>query len=193
MIQATVRPDACIVLAGQQRPPRRSCASAYHCRCPAGHSLGGALAIRIASQTDRVRVSGVAVVDVVEGERPSARRPLSVAECVCRRQRVAGTALPALRYMRGILQRRPQYFKTLQEAVRYAVHSGALATTEAARVSIPSQLTYRQDTGAWHWRTNLLASEPHWQAWFQGLTPLLLGLHDCARLLVLAAADRMDK
>ncbi len=42
------------------------------------------------------------------------------------------------------------------------------------------------------WRADLLASAPYWRGWFDGLSERFLGVR-CARLLLLAGADRLDK
>jgi protein phosphatase methylesterase 1 len=42
------------------------------------------------------------------------------------------------------------------------------------------------------WKTDLLASKPYWNGWFQGLSGCFLGI-TCPKQLLLANADRMDK
>lgn len=44
----------------------------------------------------------------------------------------------------------------------------------------------------WRWRTPLEASEPYWEGWYSGLSPLLLGL-PCPKMLLLAGTDRLDR
>ncbi|KNC84070.1 hypothetical protein SARC_03698 [Sphaeroforma arctica JP610] len=41
------------------------------------------------------------------------------------------------------------------------------------------------------WRTDLLATEPYWRGWFEGISHLFLGT-SVAKLLVLGGIDRMD-
>ena len=45
--------------------------------------------------------------------------------------------------------------------------------------------------GRWTWRTDLAASQPFWEGWYQGLSGLLLGLK-VPKLLVLADTNRLD-
>jgi len=42
------------------------------------------------------------------------------------------------------------------------------------------------------WRTDLLATEPFWEEWYEGLSRHFLEAR-CARLLVLAGQERLDK
>jgi pimeloyl-ACP methyl ester carboxylesterase len=67
----------------------------------AGHSLGGALAVRVAA-TRLLPVVGLCVVDVVEG-----------------------TAMESLVFMRSIIQRRPTYFrsKEVRTHIRTQIHT----------------------------------------------------------------------
>jgi protein phosphatase methylesterase 1 len=42
------------------------------------------------------------------------------------------------------------------------------------------------------WRTDLLATEPYWEEWYAGLSSRFLAAK-CARMLVLAGQERLDK
>ncbi|KAJ0405786.1 hypothetical protein P43SY_003636 [Pythium insidiosum] len=133
----------------------------------AGHSLGGAVAVRVAA-TERVpSLVGVMVIDVVEG-----------------------TALASLEHMHQILARRPKSFSSVDEAVNWALHSGTVRNSDAAAVSIPSQLS-KQENGKLGWRTDLKKSAPYWRDWFIGLSEQFLSLTP-AKILVLAGSDRLD-
>ncbi|KAG1657012.1 hypothetical protein FOA52_012013 [Chlamydomonas sp. UWO 241] len=44
----------------------------------------------------------------------------------------------------------------------------------------------------WVWRTNLMASQPCWKGWYQGLSDAFLAL-TAPKLLLLAGSDRLDK
>ena len=61
-----------------------------------GHSMGGAIAIRIASTLRLETLIGTMVIDVVEG-----------------------TALNALTHMSSILAKRPKEFPSLEEAIHW--------------------------------------------------------------------------
>lgn len=102
-------------------------------------SLGGAVAVRVAATERVASLVGVMVIDVVEG-----------------------TALASLSHMHGILDRRPQRFRSLDDAIAWSLHSGTIRNPEAARVSIPSQLS-RQSDGSFAWRTDLKSSAQYWR------------------------------
>lgn len=145
-----------------------------------GHSMGGALAVRLASQ---MKVAMVVVIDLVET-----------------------TALAGLPNMRGVLERRPKRFDTLEESIEWAVKTRYINNLESARVSMPSQLTKESfsrpptATGNGHgieraagyvWRTPLLMTERFWEGWFVGLGDAFLGL-SVPTILVLPTLDRLD-
>lgn len=80
-----------------------------------GHSMGGAVAVEVASLLPTVKA--VCVIDVVEG-----------------------TALDALSSMQSILRGRPSSFKSIEEAILWSYKSGQTHNMEAARVSMPGQI-----------------------------------------------------
>ncbi|KAJ9533214.1 hypothetical protein QJQ45_018358 [Haematococcus lacustris] len=47
-------------------------------------------------------------------------------------------------------------------------------------------------SGAWAWRTPLLATQPYWQAWYSGLSDAFLQVPG-PKLLILAGTDRLDR
>ncbi|KAL7754323.1 Protein phosphatase methylesterase 1 [Sorochytrium milnesiophthora] len=114
-------------------------------------------------------VLGVAVLDVVEG-----------------------TAVESLSSMRHYLAARPSSFASMDDAIRWSVETGTIRNRESARVSVPGQLVQRSGTQRFFWRTNLWATEPQWQKWFQGLSAKFLACR-AAKVLVLAGTDRLDK
>jgi protein phosphatase methylesterase 1 len=63
---------------------------------------------------------------------------------------------------------------------------------DSAGVSMPDQLVYNKEKNAFFWRTDLLASEPYWLGWYEGLTEMFLKLR-MAKMLVIAQVDRLDK
>eukprot|EP00756_Hemistasia_phaeocysticola_P043978 Hpha_TRINITY_DN1755_c0_g1::TRINITY_DN1755_c0_g1_i1::g.158437::m.158437/K13617/PPME1; protein phosphatase methylesterase 1 len=136
-----------------------------------GHSLGGALGVRLASSARSrlpVDVIGCVVVDVVEG-----------------------TALHNLRYMRGMLEKRPVRFASLQAATDYVCAAGGIKNPESAKISVHGQVK-EDGTGGYVWRTDLLCTEAHWEGWFLGLSQEFLAA-PCPKLLMAAGTDRLDK
>eukprot|EP00026_Physarum_polycephalum_P005422 Phypoly_transcript_05456.p1 GENE.Phypoly_transcript_05456~~Phypoly_transcript_05456.p1 ORF type:complete len:346 (+),score=47.79 Phypoly_transcript_05456:842-1879(+) len=133
-----------------------------------GHSMGGAIATRVAVSGKVKGLAALAVVDVVEG-----------------------SALAALGSMQSIVASRPSSFPSLHKAIEWAVSSNTVRNLESARVSIPAQLVMRED-GRLVWRTDLTRTETHWRGWFTDLSTLFLQTR-CARMLLLAGCDRLDK
>lgn len=136
-----------------------------------GHSMGGAIAVRLAASKRLETVVGLVVIDVVEG-----------------------TAMSALPYMASWLRARPASFSSVERAVRYVTKAGHVRNSDSARLSVPAQLLCLCEEGKhrWVWRTKLGQSERYWRGWFQGLSPLFLSVN-AAKMLVLASVDRLDK
>eukprot|EP00761_Pharyngomonas_kirbyi_P014822 gb/GECH01014852.1/.p1 GENE.gb/GECH01014852.1/~~gb/GECH01014852.1/.p1 ORF type:complete len:353 (+),score=89.01 gb/GECH01014852.1/:1-1059(+) len=139
-----------------------------------GHSMGGAIAARTAAswrdlcpQDEKHQVTGLVVVDVVEG-----------------------SALAALQHMHTFLEKRPQQFSSIEKAIKWSVSSNTIRTLESARVSIPTQVT--KHSGKYVWRTDLEATEQYWKGWFTGLSEQFLS-SPCYKMLLLAGTDRLDK
>lgn len=91
-----------------------------------GHSMGGAIAVHASYKIDSL--VGLCVIDVVEG-----------------------TALDALSSMQSILRGRPTHFKSIPHAVQWCYKGGQCHNLEAARVSMPGQIT--------NLKTGVLASD----------------------------------
>ncbi|OCF61135.1 protein phosphatase methylesterase 1 [Kwoniella mangroviensis CBS 10435] len=144
-----------------------------------GHSMGAAPILSSAPtlQKKGYTIPGVIVLDVVEG-----------------------TAIEALPLMKSILSQRPTQFRSVVDAIHWHLTSNTLRDTEAARVSVPSFLIpdpSNSNNGGGGgekqiWRTDLLATEPYWEEWYIGLSKRFLEAK-CARLLVLAGQERLDK
>ncbi|KAJ7018251.1 hypothetical protein C8F04DRAFT_1152096 [Mycena alexandri] len=140
-----------------------------------GHSMGGSVVYR---------VSGVAVLDVVEG-----------------------SALEALPHMHSLLNSRPDGFDSVEEAVEWHVKTKTIRSAQSARVSVPSIVVparaadaatdntngvKAQPPHAYVWRTPLRSTAGYWSGWFTGLSTAFLAAR-AARLLLLAGTDRLDK
>lgn len=139
-----------------------------------GHSMGGAVAVSAAHALQAqalLRVSGVAMLDIVEG-----------------------TSLRLLPHMIGVIQRRPEGFVSVEAAVQWHVETRAIRNLESARRSVPSLLRYDASCEPlpWRWATDLAATEPFWRGWFTGLSGRFLATR-AARLLILAETDHLDQ
>ncbi|KAG9224987.1 hypothetical protein CCMSSC00406_0001862 [Pleurotus cornucopiae] len=119
------------------------------------------------------RVTGVTVIDVVEG-----------------------SAIDALPHMHSLLNARPDGFDSLEEAIEWHVTTNTIRNVRSARISIPSIFKASEPKSplvpAYVWRTPLRSTAPYWTSWFKGLSSTFLAART-ARLLVLAGHDRLDK
>ena len=144
-----------------------------------GHSLGGAVTTRLASSPSPALLSalvGNCVIDVVEG-----------------------SAVEALTYMQAYLSSRPAEFPSHAAAVQWHIHSRTLRNKESAEASVPSLLrpTMAESESdasqpSYTWFTNLPATLPWWSDWFNNMSASFLAGR-CAKLLILAGTDRLDK
>ncbi|KAH3766110.1 protein phosphatase methylesterase, partial [Pelomyxa schiedti] len=134
-----------------------------------GHSMGGGIVVK-ASTLPRLRpqVSGIVVLDVVEG-----------------------TALGALPSMRSILQSRPRSFPSIEQAITYNLASGGTRNPVSAQVSVPA-LFVLSSSGEYVWRSELACTERFWPGWFNNLSEEFLRAPG-GKLLILAGTDRLDK
>ncbi|KAJ7503263.1 Alpha/Beta hydrolase protein [Mycena galericulata] len=173
-----------------------------------GHSMGGAVVARACPLLleAKFRVSGIAVLDVVEG-----------------------SALDALPHMHSLLNARPDGFDSVEAGIQWHVKTKTIRSTTSARVSVPTTLvptspsasssspsptptpsgttpsstglrtrtligtgTTKQHPHAYTWRTPLRSTAPYWSGWFTGLSSAFLDAR-AARLLLLAGTDRLDR
>jgi len=146
-----------------------------------GHSMGGSIATKTVAhlfqheteyQAVSEKIQALIVIDVVEG-----------------------TAIDALPFMESIVTNRPKSFKTIENSISYMIKSNIIKNYESARVSVPSlvkETTNFKNEKEYVWKTDLLASKQFWTEWFTGLTNCFLSIR-IPKLLLLAAADRMDK
>ncbi|CAI5446490.1 unnamed protein product [Caenorhabditis angaria] len=137
--------------------------------CIIGHSMGGALAIHTAaSHKLRAKISGLVVIDVVEG-----------------------SAMEALGGMVHFLHSRPSIFESPESAIDWCIRSGTVRNRIAARISMPSQIRQISEN-EYGWRIDLTKTEQYWKGWFQGLSAKFLAC-PVPKLLVLAGVDRLDR
>ena len=139
-----------------------------------GHSMGGAVAVETAHALERqndIRVTGVVMIDIVEE-----------------------TSLELLPSMSRIVRQRPEGFVSVASAIQWHVKTRTIRNAESARRSVPSlvHLSRGHAMLPWRWNADLIATEPYWSGWFQGLSSKFLTCR-AARLLVLAETDRLDQ
>ncbi|KAI6025728.1 Alpha/Beta hydrolase protein [Pisolithus orientalis] len=139
-----------------------------------GHSMGGSAVVHASPKLQELKyvISGVAVLDVVEG-----------------------TAMEALPHMHALLNTRPEGFDSIEEAIEWHVNTHAINNPTSARISVPSILSFPRTRAngsfEYRWRTPLRSTAPYWESWFASLSSLFLSIRT-ARLLVLAGAERLD-
>ncbi|XP_053990608.1 protein phosphatase methylesterase 1-like [Hylaeus volcanicus] len=134
-----------------------------------GHSMGGAIAIHLASKGIVKDLQGLIILDVVEG-----------------------TAIEALPRMEKFISTFPLFFTSLESAIQWSLKH-VLHNEESARISIPSQLEY--DGELWRWRVNLKETKCYWNQWFQGIGNKFLNapIPSGGKVLILVGHERLDK
>lgn len=131
-----------------------------------GHSLGGAVIIEYCNSNPGI-IRGAVVIDVVEG-----------------------SAIESLSKMNIILNSRPKYFLSINDAITWCINTGQSKNRSSLQISIPSQLCFKDDR--YYWRTDLESSSAYWYEWFTKLSNKFLSCKT-AKLLILAGTDRLDK
>ncbi|XP_039772984.1 protein phosphatase methylesterase 1-like isoform X2 [Panicum virgatum] len=134
-----------------------------------GHSMGGSVAVHVASRREIRNLHGLVVIDVVEG-----------------------TAMASLVHMQKILSNRAQHFPSIEKAIEWSVKGGPLRNIESARVSIPSTLKYDESRECYTYRTPLEQTEKYWKGWYEGLSDKFLSC-PVQKILLLAGTDRLDR
>jgi len=103
-------------------------------------------------------------------------------------------AQSARRSVPSLLQRSETAMKEDKGSSSELIKDNDEAVEEMLSTS-PNSLPFLESklpTFAYKWRANLLATESYWAGWFQGLSQSFLSVK-CARLLLLAGTDRLDK
>jgi protein phosphatase methylesterase 1 len=146
-----------------------------------GHSMGGAIATHITRQAPErlnhvVRISGLVVVDVVEG-----------------------TALAALPSMEQYIQEIPKEFKTLEDGIKYVcktmLQKISPTSYDTIKASVRSRLKFIHKEKVYRWRTNLVDTMPYWAGWYKGMSRYFLDTgvgNKIKKLLIVAGMDRLD-
>eukprot|EP01041_Mallomonas_annulata_P000098 gene98-137_t len=152
------------------------------CLILVGHSLGGAIAVRLCHRSDLVpRVAAVIVLDMVEG-----------------------TALQSIPAMESVLASWPTCFSSVGDCIAWSNRVGRPFSRASAHISIPSLLVVAEDAEADRegegnektkktltWRTRLVESKDFWCGWFTNFNDAYLSL-PMPHLLVLSTADILD-
>ncbi|KAJ7211012.1 Alpha/Beta hydrolase protein [Mycena rebaudengoi] len=141
-----------------------------------GHSMGGGVVVRACPRLLELkyRVSGLAVLDVVEG-----------------------SAIETLPHMLNLLIAHPDGFDSPEAAIEWHVKTKTIRSATSARISVPSIVVPAPpgtlpSAPAYQWRTPLRSTAPYWASWFTGLSAAFLAART-ARLLLLAGMDRLDR
>jgi protein phosphatase methylesterase 1 len=69
--------------------------------------------------------------------------------------------MDALQSMQTYLSSRPQSFGSLEQGIKWHLHSRTIRNRESARVSVPPLLI--EDNSHWQWRTDLAKTRPFWE------------------------------
>ena len=104
------------------------------------------------------------------------------------------SATSALPFMQDVISNRPSEFSDLTAAISFGVHSKQVRDKRSACVSIPAQLQEQKEADGkvkYVWRTDLAATMPFWQQWFDGLNSCFQSL-DVRKWLFLANKDNLD-
>lgn len=153
-----------------------------------GHSMGGAIAARLAKRLEELDAAGDGFVEVVG---------LILIDIV------EGSAMAALPAMGALVDARPETFESLEEAMTWSMtKGGGTRNPRSAAISLPSQLRELRVAGGadtssasrrcrFAWRTNLRATAKYWSDWYTGLSKLYLSVK-APKLLLLAGNDRLD-
>jgi protein phosphatase methylesterase 1 len=145
-----------------------------------GHSMGGAIAARLAKRLEELDAAGDGFVEVVG---------LILIDIV------EGSAMAALPAMGALVDARPETFESLEEAMTWSMtKGGGTRNPRSAAISLPSQLRELRVAGGadtssasrrcrFAWRTNLRATAKYWSDWYTGLSKLYL-VRESAQTLV---------
>ncbi|KAI7899432.1 Alpha/Beta hydrolase protein [Cokeromyces recurvatus] len=133
-----------------------------------GHSMGGSVVANTAYQKKIKNITGIAILDVVEG-----------------------SAMDALTSMTKVLHSRPKTFDSYEQAIEWSLRTDTVRCKESASLSIPALLE-PTSSNKLKWITDLIKTQPFWSEWFQGLSEKFLN-SGTAKLLLLAGTDRLDK
>jgi len=130
-----------------------------------GHSLGGAVATRVAN-TEEINLSGLVLVDSSE------------------------VGLSALDLVEEMLMCIPQSFESIDEAIDWMFHNHRIRNLESSSISVPTQ--FKEENGFFVWKPSLQSTMEFWEGWFRGLSKDFLRVR-CPKVFMCAGMDRLDK
>lgn len=135
-----------------------------------GHSMGGAVAARVAHLYPK-RCVGLIVVDAVEG-----------------------VAIGALSQGLEAFRNRPKVFTTVEDAVKWSTspHGPLRNAFFSASISVPDQIVFDKEKMAFTWRTDVEASFQYWHDWYSGLSEAFLKAPCLQKMLLLPGVENLD-
>ena len=134
-----------------------------------GHSMGGALAVHVAARGTVKNIRAVVLVEASEG-----------------------VARESFDSTITYLNQRPRSFPSTAAAVEWVLESGLVRNRDSALVSIPCILRPDPDSGEMVWRSDI-STQARWSEWFSNMSQTFLLLKGCAKLVVMAHPDGLDR
>lgn len=182
-----------------------------------GHSMGGAVATAVSGALlpaggpskgamPHAQLTGVTVLDVVEGTAIDALPAMRAMVAAFPRGFASVPAAIQWHVASGTLHNRDSARRSVPPLIRSNPHFVPTLVPEEEEEAMEDldeadddeepntkpDLAEQDTSHAYVWSHNLAATEPFWRSWFEGLSTAFLGAR-CARLLILAGADRLDK
>ena len=161
-----------------------------------GHSMGGAVAARVA-QLDLVKnLRGVVVIDVVEGTALASVRGEAMRAAVASRAKTFATVADAIEWCVRVARTTSNLESARVSTAHALVPSGGSGSGGDGREGGPGAgfpgagfpgLGCGVGRGGWTWRRRPRTG----RGWYEGMGERFLGAR-CAKLLVLAGTDRLD-
>ncbi|AFZ79122.1 hypothetical protein BEWA_019680 [Theileria equi strain WA] len=115
-----------------------------------GHSIGAALCIRVSEYYDNL----LSLIIIDYSEVSISRDNYST----------------AIR----VVEKIPHEFQTIEDAISWSVETSYVSSLDSARISIPSQLTYKNDM--YVWKCHPKNTTKHWRGWVSGTDEIFLNL-----------------
>ncbi|CAK9440356.1 uncharacterized protein LODBEIA_P44560 [Lodderomyces beijingensis] len=128
-----------------------------------GHSLGGAVFAKYATENPHALVKGLILLDIIEE-----------------------TAISSLNAMPQFIDRIPPRFASLDQAIQWHIKT-LLNNRASAEISVPHLLNLDTLT----WKTDLRHTQPYWTTWFKNLSDNFIAFKG-AKLLILSTHESLD-
>ncbi|KAK1938681.1 protein phosphatase methylesterase 1 [Babesia divergens] len=133
-----------------------------------GHSIGAALCIKVASRIHASGLLATIVIDFIEDK----------------------VSQDGFKHTREAVEKIPQSFNNMEDALTWAVSSGHVLTYAAARVSLPSALA--EDSNTLKWKCHPMDVKQYWEGWVKGTTREFLSLK-CMKVLIVRDSNTLGK